>query len=204
MKPKLAANAGWVLRRSLSRRMIEAVLVITLLELAPALAGMGFPVWLSNQNLRRSRCRSIGLSRRSAAGMRITRAQCEQMTREQIYNDYYLPLVKAVPGYTTFPVGVQAAVLSGAYNFGVGSVASKKGMARSTAIRWHMQGQFHMGCEAQAAFNNAGGDVVPGLVRRRKMGDPQRIGEAELCVWGCRHIGAPHETGRPARQEGPA
>lgn len=101
-------------------------------------------------------------------GMSFTRGQCEDMTRKQIFHDYYLPLVKAVPGYTNFPVGVQAAMLSGAYNFGVGSVASRKGMAGSTATRLHMQGKFREGCEAQTAFNKAGGIIVDGLVKRRK------------------------------------
>ncbi|AGC36070.1 glycoside hydrolase family protein [Rhizobium phage RHEph10] len=118
------------------------------------------------------------------ANMRFTRPECMQMTREQIYRDYYLPLVKQVPGFTSFPVGVQAAMLSGAYNFGVGSVASRKGMAGSTATRFHMTGQYRKGCEAQTAFNKAGGVVVDGLVKRREMGDAQRMGEAEICVSG--------------------
>lgn len=116
--------------------------------------------------------------------MSFTRAECEQMTREQIYHDYYLPLVKGVPNYLNFPVGVQAAMLSGAYNFGVGSVSSHKGMAGSTATRLHMAGEYRKGCEAQTNFNKAGGVVVDGLVKRREMGDAQRIGEAELCVSG--------------------
>jgi len=111
-------------------------------------------------------------------GMKFTRPQCEQMTREQIYRDYYLPLVKGVPGYTTFPVSVQAALLSGAYNFGVAA------MVKSTAVRLHLTGQYRKGCEAQTAFNRAGGVIVNGLVKRREMGDAQRIGEAELCVSG--------------------
>jgi GH24 family phage-related lysozyme (muramidase) len=110
--------------------------------------------------------------------MRFTRNQCEEMTREQIYNDYYLPLVKAVPGYTSFPIGVQAAMLSGAYNFGV------NGMVGATATRLHMAGQHWKGCEAQTAWNKAGGQVVQGLVKRREMGDAQRKGEAEICVSG--------------------
>jgi GH24 family phage-related lysozyme (muramidase) len=117
-------------------------------------------------------------------GMRFTKTECEAMTREQIYNDYYLPLVGGVPGFTTFPIGVQAAMISGAYNFGVGSVASKKGMAGSTATRLHMAGQYRKGCEAQTAFNKAGGIIVDGIVKRREMGDAQRVGEAEICVSG--------------------
>lgn len=117
-------------------------------------------------------------------GMKFTRAECEAITRKQIYHDYYLPLVRGVPGYTAFPVGVQAAMLSGAYNFGVGSLKSKNGMAGSTATRWHMQGEYRKGCEAQTAFNKSGSIVVDGLVKRREMGDAQRIGEAEICVSG--------------------
>ncbi|NTJ00366.1 lysozyme [Agrobacterium rhizogenes] len=118
------------------------------------------------------------------ANMRFTKTECEAMTREQIYNDYYLPLVRGVPGFISFPVGVQAAMLSGAYNFGVGSVASKKGMAGSTATRFHMAGQYRKGCEAQTLFNKAGGVIVDGIVNRREMGDTQRAGEAEICVSG--------------------
>jgi len=52
MKPKLVPNAGRVLKRSLSLRMIEAFVAITLLDLAAALAPaltayLPFnPVWL--------------------------------------------------------------------------------------------------------------------------------------------------------------
>lgn len=120
--------------------------------------------------------------------MRFTLAECEQMTREQIYRDYYLPLVKTVPGYTEFPVGVQAAMLSGAYNFGVGkraTISTKgSGMLGSSATRLHIERKHREGCEAQTKFNRAGGEVVVGLVKRREMGDAQRIGEAELCVSG--------------------
>jgi GH24 family phage-related lysozyme (muramidase) len=148
------------------------------------------------------------------------------MTREQIFHDYYLPLLKGVPGFQNFPVGVQAAMLSGAYNFGVGSVASKKGIAGSTATRFHIAacqvqrqgdaaklaadnalrandkalatknqtqadrlyvaaaGEYRKGCEAQTAFNKAGGITVDGLVKRSEMGDAQRKAEAEICVSG--------------------
>lgn len=110
--------------------------------------------------------------------MRFTRPQCERMTREQIYFDYYLPLTKQIRGFTAMPISVQASMLSGAYNFGVAA------MVRSTAARHHMAGNYRAGCEAQVAFNRAGGQVVNGLVKRREMGDAQRQGEAELCVSG--------------------
>lgn len=52
MKPKLVPNAGRVLKRSLSLRMIEAFVAITLLDLAASLAPVVAsylpfnPVWL--------------------------------------------------------------------------------------------------------------------------------------------------------------
>ncbi|WP_323455290.1 glycoside hydrolase family protein [Rhizobium sp. AN5] len=57
-------------------------------------------------------------------------------------------------------------------------------MVNSTAAKLHVQGKYRQGCEAQTAWNKAGGQVVRGLVNRREMGDAQRQGEAELCVSG--------------------
>lgn len=117
-------------------------------------------------------------------GMSFTKTECVAMTRRQIFDNYYVPLVKEVPAFTSFPLTVQASMISGAYNFGVGSIKSKKGMAGSSAMRLALAGKFREACEAQTAWNKAGGQVVPGLVKRREMGDVQRMGEAELCVSG--------------------
>ena len=112
------------------------------------------------------------------AGMVKTKAECEAMLERRVYNDYYLPLTKRIKGFTSFPVSVQAAQISGAYNFGV------SGMVNSTAAKLAIQGKFRAACEAQTAWNKAGGQVVNGLVKPREMGDAQRLGEAELCVSG--------------------
>lgn len=112
------------------------------------------------------------------AGMVKTKAECESMLEKRVYNDYYLPLTKRIKGFTSFPVSVQAAQISGAYNFGV------SGMVNSTAAKLAVQGKYRAACEAQTAWNKAGGRVVNGLVERREMGDAQRLGEAELCVSG--------------------
>ncbi len=112
------------------------------------------------------------------AGMTKTPAECDAMLQKRVYNDYYLPLTKRIKGFTSFPVSVQAAQISGAYNFGV------SGMVNSTAAKLATQGNFRQACEAQTAWNKAGGQVVNGLVKRREMGDAQRIGEAEICVSG--------------------
>lgn len=118
------------------------------------------------------------------AGMRKTKAECEEMLRRRVFNDYYLPLTRQIPGFTSMPIGVQASMVSGAYNFGVGTRASRKGMAGSTAARLHMDAyqiqlraeaakkagndvlaatlykqadqKYSEGCEAQTAFNKAG------------------------------------------------
>ncbi len=110
--------------------------------------------------------------------MSFTRQQCMAMTREQIYNDYYVPLTKKIPGFVSFPVGNQASMISGAYNFGVA------GMVNSTTTRLALQGKWEAACDAQTAWNKAGGQVVQGLVKRREMGDAQRKGEAEICKSG--------------------
>jgi GH24 family phage-related lysozyme (muramidase) len=112
------------------------------------------------------------------ADMSFSRAECDAMLEDDLYTDYYLPLVNKVGAYRSFPISVQASQLSGAYNFGV------DGMVNSTAMKLALKGQFREACEAQTKFNRAGGQVVQGLVRRREMGDAQRIGEAELCVSG--------------------
>lgn len=111
-------------------------------------------------------------------GMTFTLAQCDKMLADRLVKDYYLPLVDGVPGYTKAPVSVQASLLSGAYNFGVGAAR------KSTAAKRIGEARYREACEAQTAFNKAGGKIVRGLVLRREMGDAQRLGEAELCVSG--------------------
>ncbi len=111
-------------------------------------------------------------------GMTITRQQAEDMLRKRVYHDYYLPLTKCIDGFEMKPVSLQASMTSGAYNFGVGASCN------STAARFARINRYREACEAQTAFNKAGGQIVTGLVRRREMGDAQRIGEAEICVSG--------------------
>jgi GH24 family phage-related lysozyme (muramidase) len=112
------------------------------------------------------------------AGMSFTKAQCDEILEKRVYADYYLPLTKSIKGFKSFPVSVQAAQISGAYNFGVAGMSGSRAAALATA------GRYREACEAQTAWNRAGGQVVPGLVKRREMGDAQRIGEAEVCVSG--------------------
>lgn len=112
------------------------------------------------------------------AGMSFTPQQCEDMLLRRVVRDYYSPLKACIRGFDQIPISVQATAISGAYNFGVA------GMCRSSAAAYIRTGQYRQACEAQTAWNRAGGRIVNGLVKRREMGDAQRIGEAELCVSG--------------------
>lgn len=111
-------------------------------------------------------------------GMTKTRAECKDMLLRRVHDDYYQVIVQCSPNLSKSPVSVRASMISGSYNFGVGA------WCRSTAKARIEAGQWRAACEAQTAFNRAGGQIVRGLVNRREMGDAQRIGEAELCVSG--------------------
>ncbi|TPI86373.1 lysozyme [Mesorhizobium sp. B2-8-9] len=111
-------------------------------------------------------------------GMQKTLAECEAMLTRRVIHDYYLPLVDGVKGYGDAPDSVQASMLSGAYNFGTA------GQLGSRAAKFVTRRQYRQACEAQTAWNKAKHQIVPGLVKRREMGDAQRLGEAELCVSG--------------------
>ncbi|KWV42144.1 glycoside hydrolase [Rhizobium altiplani] len=112
------------------------------------------------------------------AGMSFSKAECDAMLSARVSRDYYEPLTKCIPDFAMKPVSLQASLTSGAYNFGTSAAC------RSTAANLARANQYRAACEAQTAFNKAGGKIVNGLVNRREMGDAQRIGEAELCVSG--------------------
>ncbi|MBA1141768.1 lysozyme [Mesorhizobium neociceri] len=111
-------------------------------------------------------------------GMRATLPECKEKLVRRVINDFYLPLVDGVKDYVIAPDSVQASMISGAYNFGA------PGQKKSRTARFVTAHQYRQACEAQTAWNKAGGAVLPGLVKRREMGDAQRLGEAELCVSG--------------------
>lgn len=90
------------------------------------------------------------------AGMSFTKAECDAFLEDEVYNEYYLSLTKRVPGYTSFPVSVQASQLSGGYNFGLGA------LVRSSAIREATKHNYRLGCEMQTRFTFHRDDVVPG------------------------------------------
>ncbi|TPN04529.1 glycoside hydrolase family protein [Mesorhizobium sp. B2-1-2] len=122
------------------------------------------------------------------AGMKFTKAECYQILLTRVTNDYYKPLTRCIADFDKKPIGLQAMLISGAYNFGVNGTAKHPGACQSTAARLTREGRYAEACVAMTAFNKAGVGterrVVQGLVNRREMGDRQRIGEAELCVSG--------------------
>jgi GH24 family phage-related lysozyme (muramidase) len=111
-------------------------------------------------------------------GMTTTRAQAEAVLLVRVEKDFYSPMKQCIKGFDEMPVGVQASAIMGAYNYGVAR------WCHSTSSRLFAKKQYKDGCAAATAFNKAGGKIVNGLVKRREMGDAQRIGEAELCLSG--------------------
>jgi hypothetical protein len=94
--------------------------------------------------------------------MKKTRAECDELLRRRVYADYYLPLTKRIRGYTTFPVSVQAALLSGAYNLGVGAIvnstAARLGLSQGQLSRGRVRGP-------DGVQQGRGSESSPGLVQ---------------------------------------
>lgn len=111
-------------------------------------------------------------------GMTKTKAECFDMLLRRVHDDYYKKILECSPNLAKAPVSVRASMISGAYNFGVGTWCRSTAKGRIEASMWRFA------CEAQTAFNKSGGRIVRGLVNRREMGDGLRVGEAELCVSG--------------------
>lgn len=117
-------------------------------------------------------------------GMTKTKGECEAMLYRRALEDFYQPQLACAPALALAPDSVQASMISGAYNFGVGSLKPRRGWCGSSAAIRIREKNWRAACEAQTAWNKAGNQVLRGLVNRREMGDAQRLGEAELCVSG--------------------
>lgn len=100
-----------------------------------------------------------------------TKAQCLALAESRVTKDYYQPLTLCIKGFTSLPVGVQAAGTSLAYNVGVGATC------KSTFARLAERGHIKEACDALLKFNKAGGKVVKGLVNRR-------TAERKVCLEG--------------------
>ncbi len=101
---------------------------------------------------------------------------------KRVNSDFYPAMLKCAPQLKKAPDGFQAAMIAGAYNFGTGSVKAGNGWCGWGPGKYTRAENWLSACRAQATIVKSGGEVLTGLVRRRGMGDRERIGEGELCV----------------------
>lgn len=111
-------------------------------------------------------------------GMVETPAGCNARLGRRLTKEFYPALVRCVPRFERRPISWQAMMISLGWNIGTYRACE------STAADLGIAGRYLDSCNAATAFNRAGGRVLIGLVKRREMGDAQRIGEGELCVTG--------------------
>jgi GH24 family phage-related lysozyme (muramidase) len=111
-------------------------------------------------------------------GMVETPKGCKARLERRMTQEFRPALVKCIPGFNGKPISWRAMMDSLAWNIGA------RAACNSRAAAFGARNMFHESCIAATAFNRAGGRVVVGLVKRREMGDAQRLGEAEICVSG--------------------
>ena len=102
-------------------------------------------------------------------GRRKSDAECALLLDRDV-RAHMLPILDCVPDLGARPNQL-AASTSLAFNIGVA------GFCRSTAARRFNAGDWHGGCDAFRMWNQVGGRVVRGLVRRRE-------DERRLCLKG--------------------
>lgn len=109
-----------------------------------------------------------GETRNVYRGMYRTDKECEQMTRDAVFE-----FAEGIDNLVTVPMTPQyhAALTSWAYNVGLGAAAN------STLIRKLNRGDYKGACEELKRWNKAGGQTVRGLVNRR-------ADEYQMCIEG--------------------
>ena len=94
---------------------------------------------------------------------RYTANECEAMALATLQKDFGPAAVRCVPGLAAADRRHQlAASMLLVYNIG------SAGFCRSSAARRFNAGQWRAGCEAFMGWNRAGGQVVTGLINRRR------------------------------------
>jgi lysozyme len=109
-----------------------------------------------------------GETRGVRMGDTATKAECDQMLAQGL-DDFAQGVRARMPGFDTMPVTRQVAVVSLAYNIGLGN------FAKSSVLRNLNAGNVKDGCNSFLKWNRAGGVVFRGLTRRREA-------ERELCL----------------------
>jgi lysozyme len=98
----------------------------------------------------------------------FTQAECLKMLQDRL-PEYDVGFKRCIT--REIPSSVHIAMVSAAYNIGVG------GMCKSTMVRRINVGDFRGACDALLGWNRAGGRVVKGLDNRRKA-------ERRVCLEG--------------------
>ena len=101
-----------------------------------------------------------GETRGVGPGDRYTPAECRAMLMDAL-DDFYQPLIRCIPTLPQQPEGVQVALVSWAYNVGVGAACG------STLARRANAGDWRAACNELPRWNKAGGREVRGLTNRR-------------------------------------
>lgn len=109
-----------------------------------------------------------GETRGVEMGDRHTEAECDAMLIEAL-EDFEQGIRRCIEPWSDLPVKTRVALVSWAYNVGVGAACG------STAVRRINAGQYRAGCDAVTWWDKAGGRTLPGLVNRR-------AAEHALCV----------------------
>lgn len=110
----------------------------------------------------------FGETRNIRMGDKFTREECNQMLEGRLV-EFWRGAAACIPSLPDMPDTRQAAVVSLAYNIGVG------GLCKSSIARKLNAGDTQGACDAFLLYNRAGGIVFPGLTKRRKQ-------ERDLCL----------------------
>lgn len=113
----------------------------------------------------------FGDIRNVTPGAHYTFEQCLHSLNTQI-EAHAKPILKCVPGLASAPDKVKAAMVSMAYNIGVG------GFCSSSVAKYAKAGEWEKACKRMAEiYKTAKGKELPGLVKRRNE-------ESRLCLEG--------------------
>ena len=109
-----------------------------------------------------------GETQGAVMGRTYTKAQCDELLLKRL--DEFAGKVEAC---IKRPMSDKTLMAFTSFSYNVGSA----GACKSTAYRLYNAGDFAGGCRAMAAWNRAGGRVIPGLTARRDR-------EVKLCLEG--------------------
>lgn len=105
---------------------------------------------------------------------KYTDAECAEMTRKILEDDFGPAVAKLNPTIVDYPVSF-AGHTTFAANIGI------EAYKKSSILRLDLQGKHREACRAMRLYDKAGGRVVTGLTNRRE-GTPSMVGEYELCL----------------------